>query len=294
MAIASRTGLRRRLSPTARHLAWLTVYYVAMALAIGQVERVLGSTTAAPSPLTTVTRTGFTVGASSATAPLGASEPRARAFLRPVSAMIGAMLLALPVAWVDPSRAGRRASRNPSSTRSSCCRSRLPGSWCSYRTASRSPSASPASPPCASETRSTIPRTRSTCSSPRALALPRQSVSSTSACPRLLRRGRHSLVDRCRPHAKSAQGATDVGAIAPDGRAAHPLAGGRPAIRSLQHRAARVFRECRTNPAPDRGDHAGSGEAMELTGVTPGENGYSVLDYVVRLRARTVLLGAPE
>jgi hypothetical protein len=99
MATASRTGLRRRLSPTARHLAWLTAYYVVMALAIGQVERVLGST-APSSPLTTVTRTGFTIGAANAAAPLGASEPRSRAFLRPVSAMVGAMLLALPVAWV--------------------------------------------------------------------------------------------------------------------------------------------------------------------------------------------------
>jgi hypothetical protein len=99
MATASRTGLRRRLSPTARHLALLTVYYVIMAAAIGVVERALPRVSAPP-PSTTLTRSGLIAAAMNATPPLGVAESRARAILRPVAAMLGAMLLALPVAWV--------------------------------------------------------------------------------------------------------------------------------------------------------------------------------------------------
>jgi hypothetical protein len=99
MATASRTGLRRRLSPAARHLAWLTVYYVIMAVAIGVVERALPNVPALPSP-TTLSRSSLNAAAEAATAALGSPEGRTRAFLRPVSAMLLAMLLALPVAWV--------------------------------------------------------------------------------------------------------------------------------------------------------------------------------------------------
>ena len=103
MATASRTGLRRRLSPTARHLASLVIYYVLMATAIGLVDRQLPILAAPPAPLAR----GGTNGerllkelGSTPTPPTAPNESRARAILRPVAAMIGAMLLALPVAWV--------------------------------------------------------------------------------------------------------------------------------------------------------------------------------------------------
>jgi len=103
MATASRTGLRRRLSPTARHLASLVVYYVLIATAIGIVDRQLPILAAPPAPLVRGGSSGERLLrelASSPTLPSAASESRSRAFLRPVSAMIGAILLALPVAWV--------------------------------------------------------------------------------------------------------------------------------------------------------------------------------------------------
>src|SRR5205085_12539628 len=103
MATASRTGLRRRLSPTARHLASLVVYYVLIATAIGIVDRQLPILAAPPAPLARGAASGERLLrelASSPTLPSAASESRARAFLRPVSAMIGAMLLALRVGWV--------------------------------------------------------------------------------------------------------------------------------------------------------------------------------------------------
>jgi hypothetical protein len=96
----SRAGLRRRLSPTARHLAWLTVYYVLMATAIGVVENALPSI--ARPVASSVQKSGGSLKelVSSETAPLSQAESRSRAILRPVSAMLGAMMLALPVAWV--------------------------------------------------------------------------------------------------------------------------------------------------------------------------------------------------
>ena len=103
MATASRTGLRRRLSPTARHLAWLVVYYVLIATAIGVVDRELPILAAPPAPVTRGGSSGERLLrelASSPTPPSVAGESRSRAILRPVAAMTGAMLLALPVAWV--------------------------------------------------------------------------------------------------------------------------------------------------------------------------------------------------
>jgi hypothetical protein len=95
---ASRTGLRRRLSPAARHLALLAVYYLLMAIAIGRLERTFPTMTA-PAATMPLTRSELAAAAAAATtSPLG--ESRTRAILRPVSAMVTAMLLALPVAWV--------------------------------------------------------------------------------------------------------------------------------------------------------------------------------------------------
>ena len=105
MATASRTGLRRRLSPTARHLASLAVYYVLIATAIGVVQRAL-PIVGAPSAPAPLTRTSLAAEekllkeAVTATPPIAIAESRTRAILRPVSAMVGAILLALPVAWV--------------------------------------------------------------------------------------------------------------------------------------------------------------------------------------------------
>lgn len=103
---ASRSGLRRRLSPTAAHLAWLTVYYVLMATAIGVVERELPSVARPEAPA--ALRKGVGAGSEKVLKEIAANEAgspapaesRARALLRPVSAMLLSLMLALPVAWV--------------------------------------------------------------------------------------------------------------------------------------------------------------------------------------------------
>lgn len=105
MVSVSRTVLRRRLSPTARHLALLAVYYLLMAAAIGAVERAL-PTAGGPSPAVPLTRANLAAQEKLLKEEARAAprtpivESRTRAFLRPVSAMVGALLLALPVAWV--------------------------------------------------------------------------------------------------------------------------------------------------------------------------------------------------
>jgi hypothetical protein len=104
MLTASRAGLRRRLSPTARHLASLAVYYLLIAAAIGFVERALPSIARPEAPASIKTGAGSEralreLATGEPSAPV-ATEARSLAILRPVSAMILAMMLALPVAWV--------------------------------------------------------------------------------------------------------------------------------------------------------------------------------------------------
>ena len=106
MATGSRSGLRRRLSPTARHLASLAVYYLLMAAAIGVVDRALPAI-GAPAPAPALTGASLAAEekllkheAKAAALTPTPAEGRSRAILRPLSAMVGAILLALPVAWV--------------------------------------------------------------------------------------------------------------------------------------------------------------------------------------------------
>ena len=99
----------RRLSPTARHFFWLALYYLVVGVGIGAVERVDGialpSTVAADS----AALVGPVSSAPSApsrnprvSAALGAiwSEGRGQLLLRTTLGMLGAIALALPVAWV--------------------------------------------------------------------------------------------------------------------------------------------------------------------------------------------------
>lgn len=77
--------LRRRLSPLARHLAWLTLYYLVMAGGILLLWRVMPAIAPTRAPKVTEAPT---------------LAARARGILLPIAAMLGAVLLALPVAWV--------------------------------------------------------------------------------------------------------------------------------------------------------------------------------------------------
>lgn len=71
---------RRRFSPAARHLALLAVYYVALATGIGALQRVYpGATNPRGVPTGLVTPDGI---------------------VRAITAMLGALALALPLAWV--------------------------------------------------------------------------------------------------------------------------------------------------------------------------------------------------
>ena len=71
---------RRRFSPAARHLALLSLFYIALAVGVGALQRAYPGATSArgvPTGLVTV-----------------------RGILRAITAMLGALALALPLAWV--------------------------------------------------------------------------------------------------------------------------------------------------------------------------------------------------
>src|SRR4051812_35142737 len=71
---------RRRFSPAARHLALLAVFYIALAVGIGALQRAYPG----------------------ATSPMGVPKGlvTVRGIVRAITAMLGALALALPLAWV--------------------------------------------------------------------------------------------------------------------------------------------------------------------------------------------------
>lgn len=71
----------RRFSPAARHLAWLALFYVALAIGIGALQRAYPGAT---SPIVGVAKGLVTI----------------RGIIRAITAMLGALALALPLAWV--------------------------------------------------------------------------------------------------------------------------------------------------------------------------------------------------
>ena len=104
---SSRAARRRgQLSPTARHFVWLALYYVLVALGIGGIDRILparatieaaaDSAAAAPTPAEKKALGPFAAFRSAA----GVNSHRARSILRTMAAMLGALALALPVSWV--------------------------------------------------------------------------------------------------------------------------------------------------------------------------------------------------
>jgi hypothetical protein len=106
-SVASSRDVRRRrqLSPTARHFAALAIYYVLAAFAIGAVDRALPprtsveATTEVPAASSAAENKASGPFASFSTA-TGLNANRARNILRTMVAMLGALALALPVSWV--------------------------------------------------------------------------------------------------------------------------------------------------------------------------------------------------
>jgi len=92
----SPTGTRKRsVSPAARHLALLLVTYAVIGVAIGAVQRAYPSLLA-PAPY--AVPSGFSV--PSGGAPAGGAAVSVSGVLRAGAAMLGALVLAIPVAWV--------------------------------------------------------------------------------------------------------------------------------------------------------------------------------------------------
>jgi len=90
------TGARkRRASPAARHLALLIVTYVAIGVAIGAAQRAYPSLLAPLAPSSQSGMPGL-----NSTAPATASALSVSGVLRAGVAMLGALVLAIPVAWV--------------------------------------------------------------------------------------------------------------------------------------------------------------------------------------------------
>jgi len=92
----SPTGTRKRsVSPAARHLALLLVTYAVIGVAIGAVQRVYPSLLA-PSPY--AVPSGFSVPSGNSAA--SGTAVSVSGVLRAAAAMLGALVLAIPVAWV--------------------------------------------------------------------------------------------------------------------------------------------------------------------------------------------------
>jgi hypothetical protein len=92
----SPTGTRKRsVSPAARHLALLLVTYAVIGVAIGAVQRAYPSLLA-PAPY--AVPSGFSV--PSGGSPTGGAAVSVSGVLRAGAAMLGALVLAIPVAWV--------------------------------------------------------------------------------------------------------------------------------------------------------------------------------------------------
>jgi hypothetical protein len=92
----SPTGTRKRsVSPAARHLALLLVTYAVIGVAIGAVQRAYPSLLA-PAPY--AVPSGFSV--PSGGSPAGGAAVSVSGVLRAGAAMLGALVLAIPVAWV--------------------------------------------------------------------------------------------------------------------------------------------------------------------------------------------------